>query len=109
MAEKKRRQGRRAHGEGTLFHRKDGRWQASFITKDGKRLYFYGKTKVEALEKLQKAQDEGRRGTLATGPRQKLADFLLEWLEKTHKPPLVRHRTYVQYRSAIHNHLIPGL
>ncbi len=105
MANKKTRK----NGEGTLFKRSDGRWQASFVPENGKRLYFYGKTKAEALEKLRTAQHEDQKGLLATGPKQKLGDYLVEWLEATHKPPMVKPSTYIQYRSAIHRHLVPGL
>src|SRR6266550_1750176 len=99
----------RKNGEGTLFKRKDGLWQASFVPENGKRLYFYGKTQAEALEKLRKAQQEDQKGLLATGPKQKLGDYLVEWLEATHKPPMVKPSTYIQYRSVIHRHLVPGL
>ncbi len=104
MANKKHRK----NGEGTLFKRKDGRYQASFIPENGKRKYVYGKTQAEALDKLRTAQAEDKRGTLATGPRQKLGGYLTQWLEQVHKP-MIRVGTYVQYRTAINKHLIPGL
>jgi integrase len=99
----------RKNGEGTLFKRKDGRWQASFVPENGKRLYFYGKTQKEALEKLRKAQQEDQKGLLATGPKLRLGEYLVHWVEATYKPPMARHTTYVQYRSMIHKHLVPGL
>jgi integrase len=99
----------RKNGEGTLFKRKDGRWQASFVPENGKRVYFYGKTQKEALEKLRNAQQENQKGALATGPKQRLGDYLMQWLEMTHKPPMVKHSTYTQYRSAINKHLVPSL
>jgi integrase len=99
----------RKNGEGTLFKRKDGLWQASFVPENGKRLYFYGKTQAEALDKLRKAQQEDQKGLLATGPKQKLGDYLVQWLEATRKPPMVKPSTYIQYRSVIHHHLVPGL
>lgn len=99
----------RKNGEGTLFKRKDGRWQASFVLENGKRVYFYGKTQKEALEKLRNAQQENQKGILATGPKQRLGDYLIQWLETTHKPPMVKHSTYKQYRSAINKHLVPSL
>ncbi len=76
MAKKKIRK----HGEGTLFRRKDGRWQASFVSQSGKRRYVYGKKSDEALEKLRLAQEEDRKGILPTGPHQKLGNYLLHWL-----------------------------
>jgi integrase len=106
MSDKKKH---RKNGEGTLFKRKDGLWQASFVPENGKRLYFYGKTQAEALEKLRKAQQEEQKGILATGPKQRLGDYLIQWLEATHKPPMARHTTYTQYRSMIHKHLAPNL
>lgn len=100
----------RKHGEGTLFQRKDGRWQASFIPESsGKRKYVYGKTKGEALEKKRLVQEEDRKGILPTGPRQKLGDYLPHWLETTRRPPMVRTSTYVSYYNVITVHLVPGL
>ncbi len=98
----------RKNGEGTLFKRKDGRWQASFVPENGKRLYFYGKTQAEALEKLRKAQQEEKRGSLATGPKQRLGDYLVYWLEEVYKPT-VRVSTYLRRRTIIHMHLAPRL
>ncbi len=100
----------RKHGEGTLFQRKDGRWQASFVLESsGKRKYVYGKTKGEALEKKRLAQEEDRKGILPTGPRQKLGDYLIHWLEATHRPPMVRASTYVSYHAIVAAHLVPEL
>jgi len=98
----------RKNGEGTLFKRKDGRWQASFIPDSGKRKYVYGKTQAEALDKLHIAQQEDKQGILATGPNQKLGEYLVQWLEIVHKPT-IRISTYTQYRSMINAHLVPGL
>jgi integrase len=99
----------RKNGEGTLFKRKDGRYQASFVPENGKRKYVYGKTSDEALSKLRALQEEDRKGTLRIGPRQKLGDYLVQWLESTQKPPMSRPGTYVSYRSIMKKHLISGL
>lgn len=64
MANKKHRK----NGEGTLFRRKDGRYQASFIPENGKRKYVYGITQGEALEKLRKAQARRSRAFLPLVP-----------------------------------------
>ena len=98
----------RKNGEGTLFQRKDGRWQASFITDGGKRKYVYGKTQKEALEKLRKAQQEDKQGILATGPKQALGEYITQWLEHVHKPTL-RVSSYITYKSLIRTHIIPEL
>jgi integrase len=108
MAEKQPKKKTRKTGEGTLFQRTDGRWQASFIPENGKRLYFYGKTASEALEKMRKAKEEERKGILATGPKQKLGDYLTSWLETVQRPT-IKKNTYVQYRMMINRHIIPAL
>lgn len=99
---------RRGHGEGTIFQRKDGRWQASFVPQHGKRQYVYGKTQAEALEKLRKRQQEDQQGILATGPNQELGTYIEQWLEHVHKPT-IRLASYVTYRSMIKAHILPAL
>jgi integrase len=100
---------RRGHGEGSITRRKDGRYQAALTLENHKRKYFYGETRKEVQDKLNKALYEQKQGTLATGPRQTLKSFLEQWLETTYKPPLVSHNTYKQFRSIIKKHLVPGL
>ncbi len=99
---------RRGKGEGSIYQRKDGRWVGSLLLENGKRKYLYGKTRREVQEKLRIATNEQKQGILATGPQQKLASYLIEWLETVQKPA-VRATTYVQYRSAIKKHLIPAI
>src|SRR5947209_5887662 len=44
--------GRRGHGEGTIYQRKDGRWTAALTLDNHKRKTFYGKTRKEKQGKL---------------------------------------------------------
>ncbi len=104
MAKRKRR----AHGEGGLVRRKDGRWAGSFYSVEGKRVYVYGSTQQEALEKLRKAQSEQEQGVLATGPKLKLGVYLEQWLEDVKKPEL-RVSSYVKYKKLIVGYIIPAL
>lgn len=99
---------RRKHGEGTLFKRSDGRYQASFVASDGKRKYFYAWKSSEALEKMRKAQQEDQKGLLSSGKKMLLRDYLPQWLETVEKPK-VRLSSYKQYKSAINRHLVPAL
>ena len=101
--------GKRGHGEGSIYQRKDGRWAASITLEGGtrKRKTFYGKTRKEVQEKLRIALNDQKQGTLATGPKQTLETYLTNWLagiESTLRPS-----TYQQYRSVIRTHLIPAL
>ncbi len=103
---------RRHHGEGTVFLRKDGRWQANISlgrdeTGKRKRLTRYGKTREEAFQELHKALQEQRQGTLIIGPDQTVKQYLEYWLEVVHKPS-IRTSTYVKYRGFLKNHLLPA-
>jgi integrase len=98
----------RGHGEGSVYRRKDGRWAASMTLEDHSRKYFYGETRKEVYEKLQKALHEQKQGTLLIGPQQTMKDYLEYWLEEVHKSKL-RIGTYRTYRSVLNCHLLPGL
>src|SRR6266536_2462938 len=106
--EKKRKQKRRGRGEGTVFQRKDGRWVAELTLEDGKRKLLYGKTQEEAIAKLKQAEYEKRQGILATGPKQKLGDFLIYWLDQVHKRR-IGSNTYGRYKEVRDYHIIPHL
>jgi integrase len=97
----------RGHGEGSINHRKDGRWQAQISLDSGKRKTLYGKTRKEVQEKLRQAINEQKQGVLATGPQQTLETYLTNWIDNVCKPR-VRKSTYMQYRSVIRAHLIPA-
>lgn len=103
------RQGqRRGRGEGSVTQRRDGRWAAYLTLENGKRKYFYGKTKKAALELLRKAQLEQLQGTLATSsPRQTVAQFFTQWIEK--RKPSLRIRSYERYEGFIRLQVIPHI
>lgn len=56
---------RRAHGEGQIRHRADGRWEGRFSTPDGRRRSVFALTKDEAAKQLRDATIARDRGTLA--------------------------------------------
>ena len=99
---------KRAHGEGSITHRKDGRWMTTMTLEDGKRKYFYGATQAEALGKLREALHQQKQGTLATGKAQTLKTYLNHWLEDVHKSS-IKPTTYVSYRAILNNHILPAL
>lgn len=101
------RQGpRRGRGEGSVTPRKDGRYAAYITLENGKRKYFYAKTKKAALDLLRKAQLEQMQGTLVTSsPRLTVAEFFTQWIEK--RKPAVKIRTHERYESFIRLQVIP--
>ncbi len=107
MATKRKKTGKRARGEGSVTLRKDGRWQTSMTLEGRKRKYFYGENQAEALEKLHLAQEQQRKGKLATGRQQTVAQFLEDWLENMHRHNL-RESSYRIYRNNLSKHALPA-
>lgn len=99
---------RRGSGEGSILHRKDGRWLARMTLEDGKRKEFYGATQKEVRDRLHEAQAARLRGTLATGPRQTLRTFISSWLTDIARHT-VRPSTYDGYERLLHKHVLPIL
>ncbi|GAC1592100.1 MAG: site-specific integrase [Ktedonobacteraceae bacterium] len=97
-------------GGGTVFLRKDGRWEAKFkVEATGKYKSLYGETESEAWRKLDGAKYQQKQGTLATGRDQTVKQFLEYWLEDVEKPATRRLNTYITTRDVVKVHLIPGL
>src|SRR5579875_2273317 len=96
------------YGGGTVYRRKDGRYVASIKNPNtGARVVRYARTQKEAEKKLEDIKFEIRQGTLATGPRQTVRQFLEFWLEDVHRSK-IRPQTYRGYRAVVYNHLIPA-
>ncbi|GCE28149.1 site-specific integrase [Dictyobacter alpinus] len=100
--------GKRANGEGSVYKQRNGLWAASLTTEDGKRKYFYGKTRKEASDKLTKALNDRKDGALVATPKQTLEQFLRDWLEHSQKQS-VRERTFERYEEIVRLHVIPVL
>ncbi len=99
------KQKQRGHGEGSIYQRPDGRWVGQISLEDGKRKYLYGKTRKEVADKLHQALQEQKQGILATGPQQKLRDYLEYWLEEVRKPAL-KLSSYLRYRTLLNKHIL---
>ncbi|HKS46192.1 MAG TPA: hypothetical protein VJT49_13980 [Amycolatopsis sp.] len=89
--------GRHANGEGTIYRRKDGRYEAAayLLTTSGnrKRVRVYGKTRQDVHEKLTEAKGKAQAGIPTPERQTKLADYLDYWLENLVKSNL-RPTTY---------------
>ncbi|MDO3645653.1 tyrosine-type recombinase/integrase [Nocardia mangyaensis] len=101
--------GRRTNGEGTLYQRKDGRWEgaAYLTTASGKtrRIRVYCKTRAEARERLTRAIEDARQGILAPDRPWKFGEYLDFWLEHEKRRPLTRKR----HEAVVRLHIKPGL
>ncbi|MGH2407135.1 MAG: tyrosine-type recombinase/integrase [Candidatus Limnocylindrales bacterium] len=103
---------RRGPNEGSIYQRKDGRWEGAvhmgYETNRRVRKFVIGRTRKEAGDKLAvllKTRDAGRS---IPNQRDKVGPFLRRWLDETAKPTL-RASTYDSYDDIVRLHLIPGL
>lgn len=102
---------KRGNGEGSITQLKDGRWQGRYTltTSEGpKRKAVYGKTREEVRKKLAKAIADRDSGYVFDAQNQTVGDYLERWLKDSVEKN-VSHRTFHNYRSQIHNHLVPAL
>jgi integrase len=97
---------RRTKGEGSAYMRKDGRAAASIMI-DGKRITKYGKTKTEAMQKLQEHLDKLKKGEIVTGPKQTVEEYLTYWLENVHRLG-IELTSLDDYRMVLRKHLLPA-
>lgn len=106
---------RRTRGMGSVSRGKDGRWAARLDLGwiDGKRRHqtFYGRTKLEAEEKLAEARRNRRLGQAPAPAGLTVGRYLQEWQAAgcPGKRGVLRPTTLRRYRAVIAHQLIPHL
>ncbi|MFF4831561.1 tyrosine-type recombinase/integrase [Streptomyces sp. NPDC001315] len=102
----------RANGDGTVYQRKDSRWEAAgYVLAPGntrKRIRVYGTTRKEALAKLTEKIAASNRGVPAPSAQGSLATYLTYWLQNVAVHQL-RENTHTRYTAVARLYLIPGL
>lgn len=102
----------RANGDGTVYQRKDSRWEAAgYVLAPGntrKRVRVYGGTRKEALAKLTEKIAASNRGLPVPSAQGSLAAYLTYWLENVAVHHL-RENTHTRYTAVARLYLIPGL
>lgn len=103
---------RNSNGEGSIYHRKDGRFESAVIlpTTAGtrKRLRFYGKTRAEVHCKLIEAKRLAHQGIPAAERNWRLDEYLDQWLREVVRKK-DRPKTYDLYETTARLYLKPGL
>jgi integrase len=105
---------RRGNHEGSIVHRKDGRWMAQITlgrhpqTGKLKRAFFYAKTRQQVADQLAQALSDLGRGTFVTPHKLTLGEWLDTWL-KYYKQPSIRPVTFDSYETMVRCHLKPVL
>ena len=108
----RRKPKRSANGQGGIYRRADGRWEAKVFvdTPDGrrKRISVYGDTERAALDELGKILDQQRRGIPTATTTLTVADYMTYWLEHIAEPS-IRRTTYATYEGDVRLHIVPGI
>jgi len=103
---------RNANGEGSIYQRKDGRWEASVyvLTTAGvkKRVRTYGATRAEVHTKLTELKSKDTRGIPMPDKSWRLGEYLDYWLEEVVKPGK-KPKTYEQYELVVRRNIKPSL
>lgn len=93
---------RRANGEGTLKHRKDGRWEVQVVLPNGVRRSLFGRTQRDALDKLRALRRAQDRGLAVPTDRQTVGAYLATWIQGAQ--PKLRPRTWIRYEQLARVH-----
>lgn len=108
---------KRANGEGTVFQRKDGRWQGQrSVPGDGltrpRRITVYGRTQRETLDKLRAADQQAAQGVVP-GRSQTVTEYGEFWLGQTKRIAVelghLQPTTVRNYRDIWTGHIAPDL
>jgi integrase len=109
---RQRRSRKRVNGEGTIYQRKDGRWEgAAYVLTTGgtfKRVRVYGRSYDDARKSLTKIVEQSDQGIPAASQSWTVAEYLDYWLEHIVRAER-RPKTYEGYESIVRLHLVPGL
>ncbi len=105
-AERKNSARRRANGEGSIYPRKDGRWEA-YIVVSGRRQFFLGKTHTEAKAKMDASRKNQQAGLPPKFERKKFSDFIDDWLASVKAS--LKPRTWSRYEQLVRGHAKPAL
>lgn len=95
------------NSEGSVYLRKDGRYCACYC-RDGKRTYFYGKTRAEAVKKLKAYTDELARNNYLVPETCELRAMILHWLESEMYISL-KPKSYESKRYTVEHLILPYL
>ncbi|MEV6796649.1 tyrosine-type recombinase/integrase [Streptomyces sp. NPDC051320] len=107
-----RRSRSRANGDGTVYQRKDGRWEAAgYVLAPGntrKRVRVYGTTRKDAMTKLTEKIAASNRGLPVAAADSTVSAYLTHWLNGV-AVHYLRENTHTRYAAAVRLHLNPGL
>lgn len=103
---------RRGRGEGSLWQRRDGRWEGRVQlgwSPEGRRMYraVIAPTQAETVRRLADLRRQLAAGLPATDQRLTVAAYLMRWLDDA--GPRLRPSTLTRYKGLVRGQLVPRL
>lgn len=98
---------KRGNGEGNIYQRKDGRWEARISLPGGKRKNYLAKTRQEASKLMAAGLRDLENGLAIVSDNRTVGQCLNDWLKTAEGS--VRPSTLKSYRTWVLVHLIPSL
>jgi len=103
---------RRGRGEGSLWQRRDGRWEGRVQlgwSPDGRRQYrsVIARTQLEAVARLKTVRDQVEDGLPVAPAGLTVRTYLVRWLDDA--SPRLRASTFARYAGLVSGQLIPQL
>ncbi len=95
---------KRAHNEGTVYRRSNGKWRAQ-VSIHGRRLSYTAKTKKEGLAWIRETRNQIDKGLTFKGADKTLEEFLIEWLKTIQSSRSLG--TYTLYSWTIKKRITP--
>ena len=100
-------------GDGSVFQRKDGRWEGRIVVGYKENGYpktknVTAKTKTECQEKLERLREECGRRSDRVKPEMPFGNWIDFWYQNFSKPKL-RPTTQACYEGRIYTHIIPSI
>lgn len=103
---------RRGNNEGSVYRDKSGNWRGSvtlyMVNGKPKKKYFYGRTKKEVSDKVNRTLNEIRNHTYIEPNSMTLAEWLRIWLD-TYCRNSLRPSTFVNYEIYLDKHIVPTI
>lgn len=100
---------KRGNGEGSTYQRGDGKWVTTAHDADGKRVYFYGKTRRESVEKARAAADRLADAANVVDAKTKLATYIEHWIRTALAHSDRKEATRNLYAALLRKHVVPAL
>jgi len=97
---------KRINGEGTIYRRRDGRWEAA-VRLDGRRWRTCAQARPEVARRLAAAVQTHHAGLPVPVRPPTVSRFLTSWLAGVE--PQIRHRTWRRYAQLLRTHAVPAI